>query len=140
MHVVDGCYGHNDPFEVPFALHSFIHLNTTTPLPPTQECIVGTPPADRKGGRTGPRAFLYDIVNNARSGLDVDKLDYFKRWVIGIFLCLRVVWLGGVGGRHAHPPRRPLPTTISNPTPQQPQQCTATPATAPLTSPLGGSA
>lgn len=27
------------------------------------------------------RSFLYDIVNNARSGLDVDKLDYFKRWV-----------------------------------------------------------
>lgn len=29
------------------------------------------------------RAFLYDVVNNARSGLDVDKLDYFKRCVAG---------------------------------------------------------
>ena len=23
--------------------------------------------------------FLYDVVNNTRSGLDVDKLDYFVR-------------------------------------------------------------
>jgi HD superfamily phosphohydrolase len=23
--------------------------------------------------------FLYDVVNNTRSGLDVDKLDYFRR-------------------------------------------------------------
>lgn len=63
-----------------------------------KECIAGTPPCDRCGGREGVRAFLYDVVNNARSGLDVDKLDYFKRCVravvdvgCGVVACLGVV-------------------------------------------------
>lgn len=44
-----------------------------------EECILGTPEEERKGGRTGVKEFLYDIVNNSRSGADVDKMDYFKR-------------------------------------------------------------
>lgn len=61
-------------------LHSLsISLSHTPTHHQQQECISGTKPADRQGGRTGVRAFLYDVVNNARSGLDVDKLDYFKR-------------------------------------------------------------
>ena len=43
-----------------------------------EEIIGGTKEDDRKG--RGPEKFyLYDIVNNTRSGLDVDKLDYFQR-------------------------------------------------------------
>lgn len=30
-------------------------------------------------GRPREKSFLYDIINNSNSGLDVDKLDYFKR-------------------------------------------------------------
>lgn len=30
-------------------------------------------------GRPAQKFYLYDIVNNSRSGLDVDKLDYFQR-------------------------------------------------------------
>ncbi|CAM9504587.1 unnamed protein product [Pylaiella littoralis] len=43
-----------------------------------EEMILGTPEQDRKG-RGPEKEFLYDIVNNTRSGLDVDKLDYFRR-------------------------------------------------------------
>lgn len=43
-----------------------------------EEMILGTPPNDRNGRGTD-KEFLYDIINNTRSGLDVDKLDYFKR-------------------------------------------------------------
>lgn len=44
-----------------------------------KECILGTEPAQRKSKREDVKTFLYDIVNNARSGMDVDKMDYFKR-------------------------------------------------------------
>ena len=43
-----------------------------------EEMILGTEEAKRKG-RGPEKEFLYDIVNNTRSGLDVDKLDYFQR-------------------------------------------------------------
>lgn len=43
-----------------------------------EEMILGTPEEARKG-RGSEKEFLYDIVNNTRSGLDVDKLDYFQR-------------------------------------------------------------
>jgi HD superfamily phosphohydrolase len=42
------------------------------------EIISGTAESARKG-RTKEKFYLYDIVNNSRSGLDVDKLDYFLR-------------------------------------------------------------
>ena len=42
------------------------------------EVIKGTRESQRKG-REPAKFFLYDIVNNSRSGLDVDKLDYFQR-------------------------------------------------------------
>lgn len=42
------------------------------------EIISGTKEADRRG-RVPGKFYLYDIVNNSRSGLDVDKLDYFQR-------------------------------------------------------------
>ena len=43
-----------------------------------KENIAGTPENKRKG-RNAEKFWLYDIVNNVRSGLDVDKLDYFQR-------------------------------------------------------------
>lgn len=42
------------------------------------EMIGGTPEKERKG-RSRNKSYLYDIVNNTRSGLDVDKMDYFQR-------------------------------------------------------------
>ena len=47
-------------------------------------------------GRGPEKAFLYDIVNNVHSGLDVDKLDYFMRDT----MCAlgQVPW--GGGGTH----------------------------------------
>ncbi|KAG5179114.1 hypothetical protein JKP88DRAFT_201313 [Tribonema minus] len=44
-----------------------------------EELIMGVGPEKREGGRDSKKGFLYDVVNNVRSGLDVDKLDYFKR-------------------------------------------------------------
>lgn len=48
-----------------------------------KELIYGGPLPDSDGilhGRPAPnQRFLYDFVNNAQSGLDVDKLDYFMR-------------------------------------------------------------
>ncbi|KAG6956541.1 hypothetical protein JG688_00011366 [Phytophthora aleatoria] len=41
------------------------------PLPDSNGSLRGRPSRDQR--------FLYDIVNNAHSGLDVDKLDYFMR-------------------------------------------------------------
>ncbi|CAI5725146.1 unnamed protein product [Peronospora effusa] len=41
------------------------------PLPDSNGVLCGRPSRDQR--------FLYDIVNNAHSGLDVDKLDYFMR-------------------------------------------------------------
>jgi len=43
-----------------------------------EEIIAGTKEKERKG-RGREKFYLYDIVNNSRSGLDVDKLDYFMR-------------------------------------------------------------
>jgi HD superfamily phosphohydrolase len=43
-----------------------------------EEVIGGVKESDREG-RPASKFFLYDIVNNALSGLDVDKLDYFQR-------------------------------------------------------------
>jgi deoxynucleoside triphosphate triphosphohydrolase SAMHD1 len=43
-----------------------------------EEIIRGTS-EDKRRGRLSSKYFLYDIVNNSRSGLDVDKLDYFQR-------------------------------------------------------------
>lgn len=43
-----------------------------------EEIIAGTNESERKG-RPSEKFYLYDIVNNSRSGLDVDKLDYFMR-------------------------------------------------------------
>lgn len=48
-----------------------------------EEIIRGEETKGDKGctrkGRAKEKWFLYDIVNNIRSGLDVDKLDYFQR-------------------------------------------------------------
>lgn len=43
-----------------------------------EEIIGGVKEAERRG-RHKDKFYLYDIVNNCRSGLDVDKLDYFQR-------------------------------------------------------------
>lgn len=43
-----------------------------------EEIIQGTAESERQG-RGPEKFFLYDVVNNTRSGLDVDKLDYFQR-------------------------------------------------------------
>ena len=43
-----------------------------------EEIIGGVEGKNRKG-RSSRKFFLYDIVNNTRSGLDVDKLDYYVR-------------------------------------------------------------
>jgi hypothetical protein len=43
-----------------------------------KEIIKGTPEHERQG-RCKEKHWLYDVVNNTRSGLDVDKLDYFQR-------------------------------------------------------------
>ena len=43
-----------------------------------EEIIRGTKEKDRIG-RPREKFYLYDIVNNNRSGLDVDKIDYFLR-------------------------------------------------------------
>jgi len=42
------------------------------------EEIISGEKKNRKG-RGPDKSFLYDVVNNTRSGLDVDKLDYFQR-------------------------------------------------------------
>ena len=43
-----------------------------------EEIIRGTKEKDRIG-RPEEKFYLYDIVNNNRSGLDMDKIDYFRR-------------------------------------------------------------
>lgn len=43
------------------------------------EEIIGGVEEDGRKGRRFEKFYLYDIVNNIRSGLDVDKLDYFQR-------------------------------------------------------------
>lgn len=43
-----------------------------------EEIIRGTKEKDRIG-RPMEKFYLYDIVNNNRSGLDMDKVDYFRR-------------------------------------------------------------
>eukprot|EP00924_Labyrinthula_sp_SR-Ha-C_P004764 snap_masked-scaffold_1-processed-gene-11.15-mRNA-1 protein AED:0.05 eAED:0.05 QI:0/-1/0/1/-1/1/1/0/494 len=41
-----------------------------------EECILGGNP---KKGRSSDKVWLYEVVNNERSGLDLDKLDYLLR-------------------------------------------------------------
>lgn len=41
--------------------------------------IIGGVKEEKRRGRPHSKFYLYDIVNNMRSGLDVDKLDYFLR-------------------------------------------------------------
>jgi HD superfamily phosphohydrolase len=43
------------------------------------EEIIGGVEGVHRMGRGPNKFFLYDIVNNTKSGLDVDKLDYYKR-------------------------------------------------------------
>eukprot|EP01038_Epipyxis_sp_PR26KG_P010069 gene10069-13529_t len=43
------------------------------------EEIIGGVEESKRQGRERNKFYLYDIVNNIRSGLDVDKLDYFQR-------------------------------------------------------------
>jgi HD superfamily phosphohydrolase len=43
-----------------------------------EEIIKGTPINERRG-RSSDKFYMYDIVNNLRSSLDVDKMDYFQR-------------------------------------------------------------
>lgn len=43
------------------------------------EEIIGGVDTTARRGREPNKFFLYDIVNNTRSGLDVDKLDYYQR-------------------------------------------------------------
>jgi HD superfamily phosphohydrolase len=43
------------------------------------EEVIGGVKESAREGRPASKFFLYDIVNNALSGLDVDKLDYFQR-------------------------------------------------------------
>ena len=54
-----------------------------------QECICGGPldPASDCVGRGGEKGFLYEIVNNQRNGIDVDKVG--PDWVEGhsIIMC-----------------------------------------------------
>ena len=53
------------------------------------ECILGAhKDPNKRVGRPGRHhAFLYDIVNNIHSGLDVDKLDYF--------VCVTYIYIHG---------------------------------------------
>lgn len=51
---------------------------TSTDITFITEMIIGVPNEERKG-RGREKEFLYDIINNTRSGLDVDKLDYYQR-------------------------------------------------------------
>mmetsp|Transcript_7979 Transcript_7979/g.23671 ORF Transcript_7979/g.23671 Transcript_7979/m.23671 type:complete len:499 (-) Transcript_7979:32-1528(-) len=46
-----------------------------------KECIIGGPLKEYSDyiGRGREKEFLYDIVSNRHSGLDVDKIDYFAR-------------------------------------------------------------
>lgn len=46
-----------------------------------KECILGGPigGANEFVGRPAEKEFLYDIVSNRHSGLDVDKMDYYAR-------------------------------------------------------------
>ena len=43
-----------------------------------KEIVAGTK-EEKRQGRGRDKFWMYDIVNNSRSGLDVDKLDYFMR-------------------------------------------------------------
>jgi len=43
------------------------------------EEIIGGEPESSRTGRAPDKFYLYDVVNNTRSGFDVDKLDYFQR-------------------------------------------------------------
>lgn len=33
-------------------------------------------------GRTKNKYFLYEIVENEKNGIDVDKFDYIARWIL----------------------------------------------------------
>ncbi|XP_047470194.1 deoxynucleoside triphosphate triphosphohydrolase SAMHD1-like [Penaeus chinensis] len=44
-----------------------------------KDLILGAKPSEEKNGRKAAKAFLFEIVNNRRTGADVDKWDYFLR-------------------------------------------------------------
>lgn len=57
----------------------------THPLSPVHTCVrTGdaheAPDGFEWKGR-GEKTFLYDIVANKRNGVDVDRFDYFRRWL-----------------------------------------------------------
>jgi HD superfamily phosphohydrolase len=77
-----------------------------------EEIINGTDESKRRG-RDANKFYLYDIVNNTRSGLDVDKLDYFQRdmkYTNAAYACKfeRFIELGKIMQAH------PIATSISH--------------------------
>ena len=45
-------------------------------------------------GRPVEKSFLYEIIANKRNGVDVDKWDYFARYVMLSTTCLSKLFIG----------------------------------------------